>query len=208
MDFSPSCAAAISRGLHWNATAAGTRAIQRCPANATGLARWRCGVDAEWVGAQPELWDCKSAELRELESSARQQQEDDEEAVVSQLVRITTAPVAQSPRVIPLYGGDLESITGILRSVANRMEYHLQQGAVIDASERVRRLLRHVVRSCANLLAPAVSWPLWADLNAKKRSKAADDLTNALVKHAFILAAVQEDQEISIVEKTREIGKS
>lgn len=131
------CPPRISRHMHWNWTAPGQTAIQPCPDDATGLARWQCspGDSPEWLGIQPNLGDCKSAAMTELEAMVRA--DDPEEVIVSRLVQVTRPRQGQSG----LFGGDLESSVGVLEGVANRLQYRLQKQSMFNAESHIQQVI-------------------------------------------------------------------
>ena len=88
------CATTFARGINWNKTRTGDVAIVPCPNGATGLARWACQEDGRWaspganLAAHPDLRDCKSAAMANLE--ARVREEDPEDVVVSSLAHLVS----------------------------------------------------------------------------------------------------------------------
>ena len=109
------CHATTARGLYWGFTMAGQSLIQPCPNGATGLARWQCEPSLstalpDWSTAQPDLSDCKSVPMTNLEVKVRQ--EDPENVLASSLARLTGAR--------QLYGGDLQSAVTIIHTIATR----------------------------------------------------------------------------------------
>ena len=136
-DMPPSeyCPSTVKRNLVWKYTRRGSEVVQPCPNGATGLARWRCqerddvgearatvvvvaGQPARWSTAQPDMSDCKSAAITNLEVKLRQA--DPENVIASSLAHLTGG----SRR---LYGGDLESAAEVMKTVANKIQYLLQQ---------------------------------------------------------------------------------
>ena len=71
------CPPTSARNLAWRPTRGGQVMIQPCPNGATGLARWTCdrGEDAAspaaWATAQPDMSDCKSVPMTNLEVKVR-----------------------------------------------------------------------------------------------------------------------------------------
>ena len=112
----PACQPSTARQLQWNWTPAGQVALQPCPIGATGLARWYCAesdlddLGGHWQGQTPDMSDCKSVAMTNLESQMRQ--EDPENVLVSSLAYLT--------RTKALYGGDLEAVVSVMRTVASR----------------------------------------------------------------------------------------
>jgi len=109
-----SCPPVTSRKLQWDWTQVGELSIQPCPIGATGLAKWNCidassvsqlettseinqNVQPQWFGTQPDMSDCKSVAMSNLEAQVRK--EDPENVLISSLSYVT--------RTKALYGGDL-----------------------------------------------------------------------------------------------------
>ena len=70
------CPPVSSRNLFWKLTRGGKMMIQPCPNGSTGLARWQCvsgqhGNIASWSPSQPDLSDCKSVSMTNLEVKVR-----------------------------------------------------------------------------------------------------------------------------------------
>ena len=71
------CPPLASRGLNWSWTKIGEVSIQPCPQGSTGLARWACvqadsaSKAASWSGIQPDMSDCKSKALSDLEAQVK-----------------------------------------------------------------------------------------------------------------------------------------
>ena len=71
------CPPTSARNLGWRPTRGGQVMIQPCPNGATGLARWTCdrGEDAAspatWATPQPDMSDCKSVPMTNLEVKVR-----------------------------------------------------------------------------------------------------------------------------------------
>ncbi len=99
MTGAPACQPKTARQLQWNWTPAGQVALQPCPIGATGLARWYCmtldesaqkstSIDQpSWQGLTPDMSDCKSVAMTNLESQVRA--EDPENVLVSSLAFLT-----------------------------------------------------------------------------------------------------------------------
>jgi hypothetical protein len=109
-----SCPPVTSRKLQWDWTQVGEMSIQPCPIGATGLAKWNCvnagagpvpvsglddsqNIQPQWFGSQPDMSDCKSVAMSNLEAQVRK--EDPENVLISSLSYVT--------RTKALYGGDL-----------------------------------------------------------------------------------------------------
>ena len=68
------CSPMYSRHLYWNWTRAGDVAIQPCPSKSTGLARWTCDSKTlSFTENQPDMSDCKSSAVTDLETRVREQ---------------------------------------------------------------------------------------------------------------------------------------
>ena len=193
-----SCPPVTSRKLQWDWTSVGEIAIQPCPIGATGLAKWNCvdvadastdvssldtsqNVHPQWYGAQPDMSDCKSVAMSNLEAQVRK--EDPENVLISSLSYVT--------RTKALYGGDLESAVAIMRTVASRVQYRLQSsGSVFHNKEsHIRQVLQNVLQSASNILEKS-NRRAWLDLRPDRRMKVATSLLLALEESAFLLAGV------------------
>ena len=185
MTGAPACQPVTARQLQWNWTPAGQVALQPCPIGATGLARWYCqdrpGDQPAWQGQTPDMSDCKSVAMTNLESQVRQ--EDPENVLVSSLAYLT--------RTKSLYGGDLEAAVAIMRTVASRIQYRLQSSSSFhDKVNHIRQVLLNVLRSAANILEAGPNREAWLDLSPDRQMKAATSLMLALEENAFLLAGV------------------
>jgi latrophilin 1 len=207
MTGSPACQPKTARQLQWNWTPAGQVALQPCPIGATGLARWYCSDEEEaleangrpqWQGLTPDMSDCKSVAMTNLESQVRQ--EDPENVLVSSLAYLT--------RTKSLYGGDLEAAVSIMRIVASRIQYRLQSSASFhDKVNHIRQVLLNVLRSTANILEDGPNREAWRDLSPDRQMKVATSLMLALEENAFLLAGVTETPE-EILETYETLSKS
>ena len=189
--------------------------------------RWRCeeGLDdleARWhPQGRPDLSDCKSEDVSDLEAAARREEADPEDAAVSRLVHLAAA-VDGVRGESTLYGGDLPAAVAILEAAANRLEYRLQSRSAAAAGRSsssggavaslVRRVAQEALRASSALLS-AASAPVWGDLPSAAREGAARALRAAVERHGAILARVvadaegEEGREVELQERTREIGK-
>ena len=187
----PACQPVTARQLQWNWTPAGQVALQPCPIGATGLARWYCAEDdvtngPQWQGLTPDMSDCKSVAMASLEGQVRA--EDPENVLVSSLAYLT--------RTKSLYGGDLEAVVAIMRTVASRIQYRLQSSSNFhDKMNHIRQVLLNVLRSAANILENGPNRNAWLDLSADRQMKVATSLMLALEENAFLLAGVTEVPE-------------
>ena len=193
-----SCPPVTSRKLQWDWTSVGEIAIQPCPIGATGLAKWNCvdasvtgsdtvtmdstqNVHPQWYGAQPDMSDCKSVAMSNLEAQVRK--EDPENVLISSLSYVT--------RTKALYGGDLESAVAIMRTVASRVQYRLQSSGTVfhNKESHIRQVLQNVLQSASNILEKS-NRRAWLDLRPDRRMKVATSLLLALEETAFLLAGV------------------
>ena len=190
--------------------------------------RWRCeeGLDdleARWhPQGRPDLSDCKSEAVSDLEAAARREEADPEDAAVSRLVHLAAA-VDGVRGESTLYGGDVPAAVAILEAAANRLEYRLQSRSAAAAGRSssdgavaslVRRVAQEALRASSALLS-AASAPVWGDLPSAAREGAARALRAAVERHGAILARVvadadaegEEGREVELQERTREIGE-
>ncbi len=197
LDLDNHCPPVEARHLNWNWTRGGDVAIQPCPSGSTGLARWTCDLDSlTFVGRQPDMSDCKSIELSDLETKVRE--EDPENVVVSSLAMITEER---------LFGGDLEAAVNVLKAVLNRLQYLLQTKAdsFYNKESFLHEIFQNVLRSVSNLLKEE-AMPAWRDLPRSRRIKVASSLSHVLEEHAFLLINVIEQPE-TIIESTMQAGE-
>ena len=196
--------------MRWNWTRSGEEALGHCPEGATGPASGSDGSDAAaWAGDQPDLSDCKSEDITQLQLEVRQ--EDTHESVtVSKLVKLTEPrKVEGGAETTSLYGGDLMAAVGVLEQVADRLEYRLQApGRLVNRVGHVQQVSQNVVRAAGHLLA-AESASAWRDLGEAERASAATALAQAVERHAAILAGVlaDEGEEVEVEERNSEIGE-
>ena len=176
--------------------------IQPCPNGATGLARWQCAASsrheaATWASEQPDLSDCKSVPMTNLEVKVRQ--EDPENVLASSLARLTGSR--------QLYGGDLQSAVAVMRTVASRIQYLLQQreDKFYKKEAFIQEVLLNIVRAASNLL-DAKNREAWSDLEVAAQMKVASSLLLAVEENAFLFAEVTNQQEI-LMESSYNIRK-
>ena len=185
------CSSMISRDLDWKMTRVGQVSIQPCPNGATGLARWTCestpGGMAAWSGDQPDMSDCKSVMMTNLEVKVRQ--EDPENVIASSLARLTGSR--------QLYGGDLQSAVAVIRTVASRIQYLLQQKSenFYKKEAFIQEVLLNVVRSASNLL-DVKNREAWRDLEVQSQMKVASSLLSGVQENAGLWAEVISKTEI------------
>ena len=175
-------------------------AIQPCPPESTGLARWSCDLGRlTFQGHQPDMSDCKSSEVSDLETRVREQ--DPENVIVSSLERLTEKGASK------LYGGDLEAVVNVLKAVLNRLQYLLQtkSDSFYNKESFLQEIFQNVLRTSSNLMANQ-TLPAWRDLPRSRRIKVASNLVQTLEEHAMLLLSVFNEPEV-IQESTNEIGK-
>ncbi len=163
-------------------------------------------IQAHWKSKHPDMMDCKSDAVSELEAAVRREA-DPEDAAVSRLVHLAAARDGINGEST-LYGGDVPAAVGILEAVANRLEYRLsamQPHGGEKSGTLVKRVTGRTLSAASALLAPH-STPLWSDLEASHTvDETASSLMSAVERHATILAGVTTEQE-EIIKRTREIG--
>ena len=196
------CPPVSARNLYWKLTRGGQMMIQPCPNGATGLARWQCAASsrheaANWASEQPDLSDCKSVPMTNLEVKVRQ--EDPENVLASSLARLTGSR--------QLYGGDLQSAVAVMRTVASRIQYLLQQreDKFYKKEAFIQEVLLNIVRAASNLL-DAKNREAWSDLEVAAQMKVASSLLLAVEENAFLFAEVTNQQEI-LMESSYNIRK-
>ena len=183
----PACQPIMARQLQWNWTPAGQVAYQPCPIGAQGLAKWFCSEDSEnsygasWEGVSPDMSECKSLAMVQLENDVREQ--DPENVLVSTLLYTT--------RTKALFGGDLEVVVDVMRTVAARIQYRLQSSSSFhDKFNHINQVLVSVMRSAGNILEDGPNRDAWNDLTPDRQMKVATELMLALEENAFLLAGV------------------
>ena len=144
---------------------------------------------AVWSSQQPDMSNCKSVAMSNLESQVRQ--EDPENVLVSALAYLT--------RTKALYGGDLETAVATMRTVASRIQYRLQQssrsGSFHNKESHIRQVLQNVFRSANNILEESQR-QAWNDLNRDGQMKVATQLLLSLEENAFLLAGVMNEPDV------------
>ena len=164
--------------------------------------RWQCSASsrheaAVWASEQPDLSDCKSVPMTNLEVKVRQ--EDPENVLASSLARLTGSR--------QLYGGDLQSAVAVMRTVASRIQYLLQQreDKFYKKEAFIQEVLLNIVRAASNLL-DAKNREAWSDLEVAAQMKVASSLLLAVEENAFLFAEVTNQQEI-LMESSYNIRK-
>ena len=192
------CPSTKARNLIWKYTKRGSMEVQPCPNGATGLARWSCarrpsgplemyGGAAQWDTAQPDMSDCKSAAITNLEVKLRQS--DPETVIASSLAHLTGSK--------KLYGGDIDSAAAVMKTVANRIQYLLQQqkDTLYRKEATVQEILLNIVRSGSNLLDPR-NLEAWTDLDEGQRMKIAAAVLQGMEDNALIFADVTTQPQV------------
>ncbi|XP_040578988.1 latrophilin Cirl isoform X2 [Lepeophtheirus salmonis] len=183
-DFNSGCPPVHSRFLYWNRTSPGEVSIQPCPEGTTGLARWICGHDEERETSQPDMSDCKSHTMSELEASVRNEEP---ESVIASRLSILTGK--------RFFGGDLETSVSVVKSISNRLQYLIRHKEnFYNKASFVSDVFQNIFRSASNLLNNHL---VWKDLSeTSRRSKVASDMVSVLEDCAFLWADSLEEPEI------------
>ena len=213
------CPPIVSRYLNWNWTEAGDISIQPCPKGSTGLARWTCEEPSiknngkpEWKGRQPDMSNCKSTLMTDLETRVRKQ--DPDNVLASKLALLTEPPNnvddfgdlnSANTEHRRLYGGDLEAAVAVMKSIANQLQYLMQTQQFYNKESYLQEIFQNIFRSGSNMLSRQHR-DAWNDLTRNHRIKVASSLMNILEEHAFLLADVLQQPE-TIIESTKLAGK-
>ncbi|XP_065351945.1 latrophilin Cirl isoform X3 [Cloeon dipterum] len=190
------CAPATARNINWNWTQVGDTAVQPCPGGTTGQARWRCIYIQEinqigratWEPGTPDLSECRSVWVSNLESSIKEG--DNIISIADDLSQVTINKM--------LYGGDLMTTSEIIKTMAHKINLDVQ--SFPDQRQRealVSELLHKVVLTSSNLLDDSQQ-SSWKDLNYNEQMRIATTLMTGLEENAFLLANTM------VVEKTVE----
>ena len=197
-NFTHFCSPAQARGLFWNWTAAGDTAVLQCPKDSTGFAKWRCraGATVSWASLSPSLAECQSRWLNTLDTRLREGED----------ITEISNDLAQLSGLQPLYGGDLQLSSRMLKHMAERMHFDIQ--AVADSAKRERmvtELVQNVVLTASNIL-DKMNHMSWADLSTDDVAAAATSLMIGLEENAFLLADAVTTEKI-IIKPTTNIRK-
>ncbi|CAB4059842.1 unnamed protein product [Lepeophtheirus salmonis] len=160
------CPPVHSRFLYWNRTSPGEVSIQPCPEGTTGLARWICGHDEERETSQPDMSDCKSHTMSELEASVRNEEP---ESVIASRLSILTG----------------KRFFGV---------FDPTQGNFYNKASFVSDVFQNIFRSASNLLNNHLVWKDLSETS--RRSKVASDMVSVLEDCAFLWADSLEEPEI------------
>ncbi|XP_031765534.2 latrophilin Cirl isoform X2 [Galleria mellonella] len=141
----------------------------------------------EWLGATPDLSECRSVWLNSLE--ARVKEGDSLLSISNDLAQVTSSKT--------LYGGDMMITTSIMKKLAQGMARNVK--TFPDANQRealVADMLLGVIKTGSNLLEDNQR-ASWADLSAEAQNRAASALLTQLEENAFLLAeAITEERNI------------
>ena len=172
------CPPVTTRDLFWNWTSAGDLAIQPCPGGSSGFAKWRCGAEAAWAAASPDLGECQSHWLARL--GARLRSDGDVAAVAAELPRLLSSRT--------LYGGDLAAVTQLLQSLAHRARQRLFTVASQEEKERLAAVLAEATLKVGSLLLEDSLMLAWSDLEPVERAQVGSSLVLAIQENSFFLA--------------------
>ncbi|KAM3959999.1 calcium-independent receptor for alpha-latrotoxin isoform 4-T4 [Aphomia sociella] len=141
----------------------------------------------EWLGATPDLSECRSVWLNSLE--ARVKEGDSLLSISNDLAQVTSSKT--------LYGGDMMITTSIMKKLAQGMARNVKTFPDADQREAlVADMLLGVIKTGSNLLEDNQR-ASWADLSAEAQNRAASALLTQLEENAFLLAeAITEERNI------------
>ncbi|KAF2354530.1 GAIN domain N-terminal [Trinorchestia longiramus] len=179
------CGPSSGRGLMWNWTRAGEKAVQACPGGASGWARRDCYMGG-WA-PRADLGECRSVWLSTLTSRA--QGSDSVLAVVHDLSAVTA--------VRSLYGGDVTAAARLLTSLAKRMAMSLSHFP--DTAQRealLTELLSTTLASASHLIGSQED--AWGDLQPNEHRAAVTTLLLGLEQAAFLLADNLRHQKVVV----------
>ncbi|XP_028025566.1 latrophilin Cirl isoform X2 [Bombyx mandarina] len=141
----------------------------------------------EWHGASPDLSECRSVWLNNLE--ARVREGESLLSISNDLAQVTSSKT--------LYGGDMMTTTSIMKKLAQRMSQNIQ--SFRDPSQRealVTDMLLGVIKTGSNLLEESQR-ASWGDLSVEGQNRVASALLTHLEENAFLLAdAVSKEKTI------------
>ena len=172
------CPPLTSRGMYWNWTESGQIAFKVCPPGSSGLARWTCGDNAQWMFEMPNLGECHSTWLSRLETLMHSHGW--VKAISSELAMMTASKM--------LYGGDLPVVNGIIQGQAHHLRQELYKiPSQAEKELRVSNLLENTLKTVSNLLEPK-QLNAWKDLSGEKRAALATALMLGLEETTLLLA--------------------
>lgn len=188
VNFTQFCPPASARGLFWNWTKAGDTAVLQCPTGSIGFAEWHCGIESNWASQAPSFNECRSLWLSDLDARLR-------EGVAMANV---SHSLAYYSGLQPLFAGDLALFAQMLKHMAERMHYEIQQTPSLNTRETmVTDLVQNVVRSGSNLI-DRMNHRSWSDLSREDIGNIATSLMIGLEENAFLLADSVTSEKIII----------
>ncbi|ETN64545.1 cirl/latrotoxin receptor [Anopheles darlingi] len=134
---------------------------------------------ATWYAYQPDLTQCRSLWLNNLEVRV-QQPESSLISIANDLAQVTSSKT--------LYGGDMLVATKIVQTMSQKMHYDIE--TIPDQRQRealVFELLNSVVKTGSNLLDQS-QHASWLDLSVEDQMRVATSLLTGLEDNAFLLA--------------------
>ncbi|XP_055640427.1 latrophilin Cirl [Toxorhynchites rutilus septentrionalis] len=137
------------------------------------------GAVATWYSYQPDLTQCRSLWLNNLEIRVNQQD--------SSLISIAN-DLSQVTSSKTLYGGDMLVATKIIQTMSQKMHFDIE--TIPDQRQRealVYELLNSVVKTGSNLLDQS-QHASWLDLSVEDQMRVATSLLTGLEDNAFLLA--------------------
>ncbi|XP_065079061.1 latrophilin Cirl [Ochlerotatus camptorhynchus] len=137
------------------------------------------GAMATWYSYQPDLTQCRSLWLNNLEIRVNQQD--------SSLISIAN-DLSQVTSSKTLYGGDMLVATKIMQTMSQKMHFDIE--TLPDQRQRealVYELLNSVVKTGSNLLDQS-QHASWLDLSVEDQMRVATSLLTGLEDNAFLLA--------------------
>ncbi|XP_058171554.1 latrophilin Cirl [Anopheles ziemanni] len=137
------------------------------------------GSGATWYAYQPDLTQCRSLWLNNLEVRV-QQPESSLILIANDLAQVTSSKT--------LYGGDMLVATKIIQTMSQKMHYDIE--TIPDQRQRealVFELLNSVVKTGSNLLDQS-QHASWLDLSVEDQMRVATSLLTGLEDNAFLLA--------------------
>ncbi|TRY70742.1 hypothetical protein TCAL_12812 [Tigriopus californicus] len=187
-NFTQFCPPASARGLFWNWTKAGDTAVLQCPTGSIGFAKWHCDIESNWASQAPSFNECRSLWLSDLDARLR-------EGVAMANV---SHSLAYYSGLQPLFAGDLALFAQMLKHMAERMHYEIQQTPSLNTREAmVTDLVQNVVRSGSNLI-DRMNHRSWSDLSRESIGSIATALMVGLEENAFLLADSVTSEKIII----------
>lgn len=132
-----------------------------------------------WYSYQPDLTQCRSLWLNNLEVRVNQQ-ESSLLSIANDLSQVTSSKA--------LYGGDMLVATKIIQTVSQRMHFDIE--TLPEQRQRealVYELLNSVVKTGSNLLDQS-QHASWLDLSVEDQMRVATSLLTGLEDNAFLLA--------------------